>query len=54
MLNDYFWFRFFRHRRRGTRRGAPVVLLLLIIAGLIYAAIFVAAGLHGVHRVHAH
>jgi hypothetical protein len=36
------------------KRGAPVILVLLIIAGLIYAAAFISAALHGVHQVHAH
>jgi hypothetical protein len=54
MLNDYFWFRFFRRRRHAMRRGTPLILVLLVIAGLLYAAVFVIAAMQGAPRIHAH
>jgi hypothetical protein len=54
MLNDYFWFRFFRLRKHAIRRGTPLIVVLLVIAGLIYAAVFVIAAMQGAHRIHAH
>jgi hypothetical protein len=45
MIDDYFVLRAFYRRHRPLRRLATVVLVLLFIGGLIYAAAFLLAAL---------